>query len=135
MLLPKVARPRQIHNRDRKALHMRAKKYFFLLFVSILGLALVACERKSISEIRADPGRFMNKEVAVVGKVTQSHGFLGKGIYQVDDGTGTLWVISETRGVPSTGAKVGVKGHIIPTITFMGVNYATVLQESGRRAG
>ena len=72
---------------------------------------------------------------AVVGTVTQSIGALGKGIYQVDDGTGRLWVVASTRGVPSKGAKVGVKGHIMPTVTFLGINYATVLEENERRRG
>jgi len=113
---------------------MRNKLFCFVgLFV--LGLGLVACERVKIGEINSDPGRFMNKEVAVVGTVTQSIGALGKGIYQVDDGSGRLWVLANGRGVPSKGAKVGIKGHIMPTVTFLGINYATVLQESDRRHG
>ena len=114
---------------------MTAKKLCYFVAVLTLGLALVACERMKIGDINADPGRFMNKEVAVAGMVTQSIGVLGRGIYQVDDGTGRLWVFSNSRGVPSNGAKVGVKGHIIPTITFLGINYATLMQESDRRAG
>jgi hypothetical protein len=99
----------------------------------VAGFFLVACEQARISQINADPGRYMNKEVAVVGHVTQSIGALGKGIYQVDDGTGRLWVLSNVRGVPSKGAKVGVKGYVKPTITFLGINYATVMEETGRR--
>jgi hypothetical protein len=114
---------------------MSPKKFSYLLAISILGLALVACERMKISEINADPGRFTNKEVTVAGKVTQSIGALGTGVYQVDDGTGTLWVFSEGHGVPSKGAKVGVRGHITPTVTFLGRNYATVLRETNRHAG
>ena len=114
---------------------MKAKRVCYFIGLLIAGFALMACERMPISHINADPGQFMNKEVAIVGKVIQSHGVLGKGIYQVDDGTGTLWVFSDGRGVPSKGAKVGVKGHIIPTVTFLGINYATVMQETGRRAG
>lgn len=34
----------------------------------------------------------MNKEVIVAGRVTQSIGAFDHGIYQVDDGTGSLWV-------------------------------------------
>ncbi len=104
----------------------------YLIAIVILGLSLVACEQKKISEINSDPGRYMNKEVAVVGQVTQS--ILGRGIYQLDDGTGRLWVMANSRGVPSKGAKVGVKGYVKPTITFLGVNYATVMEETDRRA-
>src|SRR5262245_54340086 len=106
---------------------MRIKRVVYTLFVVALGLALVACERVKIGDLNADPGRFMNKEVAVAGTVTQSIGALGKGIYQVDDGTGRLWILASNNGVPSKGARVGVKGHVVPTVTFLGINYATVL--------
>ena len=114
---------------------MNAKRIAHLITVLTLGCLLVACERTKISAITADPGQFMNREVNVAGEVTQSIGFLGKGIYQVDDGTGRLWVLVNTRGVPSKGAKVGVKGRVTPTVTFMGVNYATVMRETDRRSG
>ena len=114
---------------------MTVKRFVYLIAVVVLGLALVACERMKIGDLNADPGRFMNKEVAVAGTVTQSIGALGRGLYQVDDGSGRLWVLATNRSVPSKGAKVGVKGHVIPTVTFLGINYATVLQESDRRHG
>ena len=108
-------------------------KIVYLTAILIVALSLVACERKKIAEINADPGRYMNKEVAVAGHVTQSIGALGRGIYQVDDGSGRLWVVTNGRGVPSKGARVGVKGHVKPTITFLGVNYATVMEETDQR--
>jgi hypothetical protein len=112
---------------------MTARKICYFAATMIMGFALTACERMKIGEINADPGRFMHREVAVAGEVTQSIGVLGKGIYQLDDGTGRLWVLANGRGVPSKGARVGVKGHITPTVTFLGINYATVMQESDRR--
>ena len=113
---------------------MHVKRTLLLTAGLVVGLSLAACEQARISEINADPGRYMNKEVAVVGHVTQSIGAFGKGIYQVDDGTGRLWVLANVRGVPSKGAKVGVKGRVKPTITFLGINYATVMEETDRRA-
>jgi len=114
---------------------MSAKRIVYFIAILMMGLALVACERVKIGDINADPGRFMNKEVAVAGTVTQSIGALGRGIYQVDDGSGRLWVLSNGRGVPSKGAKIGVKGRVSQSVIFMGINYATVLQESDRRRG
>src|SRR5207248_9017003 len=113
---------------------MRTRKILYFSMTLIIGFVLVACERTKISEINADPGRYLNKEVAVAGQVTQSIGALGKGMYQLDDGTGRLWVVANGRGVPSKGARVGVKGHVKPTITFLGVNYATVMEETDRRS-
>jgi len=114
---------------------MKLKRVVYSVLVVALGLSLVACERVKIGEVNADPGRFMHKEVGVAGTVTQSIGALGRGIYQLDDGTGKLWILANSRGVPSKGARVGVKGHVVPTITFLGINYATVLEESDRRRG
>ncbi len=118
---------------------MTTKRIIYFVAILMMGLALVACERVKIGDINADPGRFMNKEVAVAGTVTQSIGAsigtLGQGVYQIDDGTGRLWVWTRGRGVPSRGAKVGVKGHITQSVTFLGINYGTVLQETDRRRG
>jgi RecJ-like exonuclease len=112
---------------------VRKLSYFTVLLA--LELSLTACERVKIGDINADPGRFQDKEVAVAGTVTQSIGAFGKGVYQIDDGTGRLWVFANDRSVPSKGAKVGVKGRVVPTVTFLGINYATVLQETDRRRG
>src|SRR5262245_16313299 len=101
---------------------MTIRKLSYFTALLILALSLAACERVKIGDINADPGRFKDKEVAVAGTVTQSIGALGRGIYQVDDGTGKLWVFANERGVPSKGAKVGVKGRILPTVTFLGIN-------------
>jgi hypothetical protein len=119
-------------------MQMNTKRLLYALVVTALGLALAACERQRISDIKADPGRFENKEITVAGTVTQSIGGaigrFGGGVYQIDDGSGTLWVWSESHGVPSRGAHVGVKGRITPTVTFLGINYATVMRETDRRA-
>ncbi len=113
---------------------MNFRKFSYFVALTLMVVALAACERTRISVINADPGRYMNKEVAVAGQVTQSVGVIGRGIYQIDDGTGRLWVFSTVRGVPSRGARVGVKGRVVPTVTLLGINYATVLQETDRRS-
>src|ERR1051325_4400409 len=112
---------------------MKTKKLLCIGVTLIFGFLLAACEQARINQINADPGRYMNKEVAVTGEVTQSIGAFGRGIYQIDDGTGRLWVLTTVRGVPSKGARVGVKGRVKPTVTFLGINYATVMEETDRR--
>jgi hypothetical protein len=114
---------------------MKNRRVHYLFAVALLGIVLVACESNKIGDINADPGSYKGKEIQIAGEVTQSIGALGKGVYQVNDGTGSLWVYSDMRGVPSRGAHVGVKGTIVPTFTFLGINYATVMRESDRRAG
>jgi len=105
------------------------------LSLLLLGTFLfTACpERQSISKILADPGRYRNKEVGITGTVTDSYGALNTGAYEIDDGTGKLWVVTR-RGVPARGARVGAKGRVYNGFSFGGRNFGTVLEESDRRA-
>jgi hypothetical protein len=90
----------------------RHYRHYALLTVIVLwACAMTGCEQKTVNEIKADPGRYANQEVAVVGNVTRSFSVLGRGAYEIDDGTGKLWVVSQS-GVPREGARVGVKGKI-----------------------
>ncbi len=82
-----------------------------LISLASMILLLAACQEKTINQILADPQRYANHEVGIVGNVVQSYSVLGKGAYQVDDGTGKIWVVSD-KGVPRKGARVGVKGKI-----------------------
>ena len=95
---------------------------------------LTACpSQTTISKINADPARYRNKEVGIAGTVRESYGVLGNGAYEIDDGTGRLWVVTR-RGVPSKGARVGAKGRVYTGFNFGGRNFGTVLEESDRRA-
>jgi hypothetical protein len=97
-------------------------------------LCLAGCpQQQSIERINRDPGRFVGKEVAIVGRVTNSFGAMGSGVFQIDDGTGRMWVFSERYGVPGREARIGVAGYIEQGFSFGGRNYATVLRETRRR--
>jgi hypothetical protein len=109
-------------------------KFFSVLLVSLAGLLLAGCPpRESIAKIIQDPGRFVGKEISIAGRVTDSFGALGSGVFQIDDGTGTMWVFSERYGVPGAGAKLAVTGHIKQGFALGGRNFATILLETERR--
>lgn len=109
------------------------RKLLSLSLILAATLSLAACpNRETISKINGDPSRYQNKEVAVAGTVSDSYGALGQGAYRIDDGTGSLWVVTR-RGVPSRGARVGAKGRIYTGFSFGGRNFGTVLEESDRR--
>jgi hypothetical protein len=117
---------------------MNLKRISFVGAILLMSLGLASCQPTKIGDILADPGAFRGKEVSIAGTVTNSMGGsigpISAGAYEVDDGTGKLWVISEKRGAPTRGAHVGVKGHVSQSVTIMGRNFATVVQESDRRA-
>lgn len=96
--------------------------------------ALMGCpEQKSIAAIQRDPGYYQHRDVGVVGTVTDSFGGLGRGVYEIDDGTGRMWVYSDRLGVPSKGARVATHGRVLPTFTFAGQSFVTVMQEVERK--
>ena len=97
-------------------------------------LVLAGCPtRTSIERINRDPGRYAGREVAIGGRVSNSFGLLGSGVFQVEDGTGQIWVFSQRYGVPSNGAKVGVRGTVSQGFSFGGRSFAVILKETERR--
>ena len=108
------------------------RKAFFLSAILAGVLALSACPSKTtISRINQDPGRYRDKDVGLIGTVTDSYGVLGNGVYELDDGTGRIWVAT-TRGVPSRGSRVGVSGRVYTGLQFGGRNYGLGLKENNR---
>jgi hypothetical protein len=105
--------------------------------VAVLALTVVAagCERTKISDINQDPARYANKEVTIAGEVTSAIGALNQGAFEVDDGTGRLWVVSSGFGVPSQGARVAVTGRVQSGVTVGGRSFANVLRETKPRQG
>ncbi len=91
--------------------HWQYKRYAVLTILILWAFGMAGCEQKTINQIKAEPNRYANREVAIVGTVTKSISALGKGVYEVEDQTGKLWVVSET-GVPREGARVIVRGTI-----------------------
>lgn len=112
---------------------MRTRISSVVLIVA-LGFILAGCPpRTNIAAINRDPGRFSNREVTIAGQVSNSFGALGSGAFQVDDGTGSMWVFSQNFGVPGNGAKVAVTGIIAQGFSFGGRNFAIVMKQTKRR--
>src|SRR5690242_21219574 len=95
------------------------------LFVLIgATLLFTACpSQTNISKINADPDRYRGKEVGIAGRVTNSYGAMGTGAYEIDDGTGRIWVVATKHGVPSRGSQVGAKGYVRNGFNFNGRSY------------
>jgi hypothetical protein len=112
----------------------RGSGVVFIAVIIMMTLLLTACPQgRTIEQIQRDPSRYQNKEVAIRGTVVSSWGALGTGMYEIDDGTGRMWVMSEKFGVPGKGARVGVAGTVVPTVSLGGRSFATVLRETQRR--
>ena len=92
-------------------------------------LLLPGCKGATpIKTLLDDPGRYDGKEVRVAGAVVHSIGVLGRGAYEIDDGTGKIIVVAKDNGAPREGARVGVKGTFRSAFTFQTETAAVVVE-------
>ena len=111
-----------------------SSKILVVAAVTIAMFMIAGCPTQTtVDKIQQDPHHFYNKEVALRGNVTESYGALGTGVYQLDDGTGKIWILSENYGVPSKGAHVTVTGDVVETISFAGKSFSTALKQTRHR--
>jgi len=106
----------------------------WLVGVVLVLLSATGCNTyTSIADINRDPARFANKEITISGQASDSFGVMGQGMFQVDDGTGHIWVVSQNFGIPGNGAKVAVTGRVQQGISFGGQTFGTVLMQTQAR--
>jgi len=109
-----------------------------VLAVALLGAFLVtgcAARGVRIAELKDQPDKYDDKTVSVTGVVTSSWGIplVPFQLYQVDDGTGEITVISRSGRSPSRGARVEVKGKINEVGVFGGRSIGLHIQEDDRK--
>lgn len=111
---------------------MRKSSRIFLAVAVIASLLLMAgCPtRASIADINQDPGRFANKDINIHGTVSEVFSALGNGVYQVDDGTGRMWVFSQNYGTPGNGNKVAVTGRVEQGLQVAGRHFGVILRQT-----
>jgi hypothetical protein len=105
------------------------------LLLPVIAVALVTlsgCATTKINRLLADPHHYRNREVHVEGTVTNVIGALNTGVYQVQDDTGKIYVISG-RGIPPKGARVKVHGSLTEGFNIMGRSFGTVIREDGHK--
>ena len=114
-------------------------KVILLSLAAFVAVFAAACpDRVSIADIEANPSRYQDKEVSIAGIVKDSYGVsvpgtpIRGGAYKIDDGTGSIWVVTE-EGVPNKGAEIGVKGRIGNGVNWKGKNYGLGMYENDRR--
>ena len=86
-----------------------------LLVAVAFALTAGACATgATIGQVQTNPGRYADRNVTVRGTVTSSWGIplVPLKMYQVDDGTGQILVVSDTTRTPSKGAHVKVTGKV-----------------------
>jgi hypothetical protein len=110
----------------------RVASTLVLATTALLSLTSCSSHVTSIKTLMTDPSSYDGKTVQVEGAVTSNVGALGFGAYQVDDGTGTITVVTTTGGAPREGAKVAIEGKFRSGFT-LGDKSAAVIMEENRQ--
>ena len=85
-----------------------------LTAVAFAIFAAACASGTSVGQVKTNPGRYVDRNVTVRGTVTSSWGIplVPLKMYQVDDGTGEILIVSDDGRVPSRGARVKVRGKV-----------------------
>jgi hypothetical protein len=117
----------------------KVTKLVLLSLVMVGAIMAAGCpERTTIADIEANPSKYIDKTIAVAGVVKDSYGVsvpgtpIRGGVYKIDDGTGSLWIVTEDT-VPNKGAEIGVEGRIGSGINWSGRNYGLGMYEKDRK--
>lgn len=108
---------------------------FRVWFLASLALALLVsagCKKPTtIREVLDNAAGLDGKSVRVAGKVVNSAGAMGYGVYQLNDGTATITVVTKNHGVPAKDAEVGVEGTFHSAFTIA-TDVVAVIEETNR---
>lgn len=94
-----------------------------LVAAALFAIVTAACASgASVGQLKTNPGRYVDKNITVRGTVTSSFGIplVPFKMYQVDDGTGEILVLSDSDRIPSRGARVRVTGKVSEFAVFGG---------------
>lgn len=110
-----------------------ARLSVFALATVLLAGAVAGCKDEviPIGTLLSNAGAHDGQSVTVAGEVRGAAGAFGYGVYQLDDGTGTVTIVTEKGGVPVKGAKVAVTGTFRSAFT-VGTETVAAIQEQER---
>jgi hypothetical protein len=108
------------------------------LAVAVLSAFLISgCAARGvrIAELKDQPTKYDDKTVSITGMVTSSWGIplVPFQLYNVDDGSGEITVLSRSGRTPAKGTRVEVKGKINEFAVFGGRSVGLHIQEEDRK--
>jgi hypothetical protein len=104
----------------------------WLLTIATL-LVISGCKGTTpIKTLLDDPGLHNGKHVKIAGEVTKSPAIPGPDAFELDDGTGKVFVLSKEHGTPPEGTKVVVKGIFYAAISSKTQTFAAIVEAERR---
>jgi len=103
--------------------------------VSAVVIAGCAARGVRVAELKDQPTKYATKSVSITGVVTSSWGvpLLPFQVYNIDDGSGEITVVSQSGRVPARGTRVQVRGKVNEFAVFGGRSIGLHLREEDRK--
>ena len=111
------------------------KKALFLALLTAFVVTGCAARGVRIAELKDQPTKYATRSVSVTGTVTSSWGvpLMPFQVYNVDDGSGEIAVVSRSGRTPARGTRVEVKGKVNEVAVIGGRSVGLHLQEENRK--
>jgi len=109
------------------------KKTALLLF--LFASVAIACSgvfSTPISKIVDNPRDYDGKKVTVSGEVTETFSFFVMKYFVVDDGTGTITIVTQ-KALPKKGTKIRVKGEVSEMFSLGETQALVIVEDSGQK--
>jgi 3D (Asp-Asp-Asp) domain-containing protein len=98
--------------------------------IALTALLAVACAlRTEIRQILADPRAYEGKTVTVDGEVTNTFSLVFIKYFELNDGTGTLGVVSD-KPLPAKGQRLKVTGEVREAFSLGDRNVTVLIEKS-----
>ena len=113
------------------------KRFSLAAILAVVLFAGRAARQVQIAELKDQPTKYNDKSVRVTGRVTNSFGIplVPFQVYNVDDGTGEIAVVSRSGRAPATGTRIEVKGKVSEVAVIGGRSIGLHIEEDERRIG
>ena len=114
---------------------MKTGSRFAVALLSVVMISACAARGVRIVDLKDQPARYQNKSVSVSGTVTQSWGIplVPFQLYNVDDGSGEITIVSNSTRTPTRGARVRVKGRVNEVAVLGGRSIGLHLEEQNHK--
>jgi len=111
------------------------KRVLAVALLSVFVITGCAARGVRIAELKDQPTKYATKSVSVTGVVTSSWGipFVPFQLYNVDDGSGEITVVSRSGRAPARGTRIEVKGKVNELAVFGGRSIGMHIEEDGRK--
>ena len=111
------------------------KRVLSVVLLTAFVISGCAARGVRIAELKDMPTKYDDKSVSITGTVTSSWGIplVPFQLYNVDDGSGEITVISNSGRTPTKGARVEVRGKLNQVATLGGRSIGLHLQEQDRK--